>query len=68
LGDAIRADSKDSLRFVVIGALIGLCVLMIFGEAYVRLRPPVDIQEYLGDESSLKAFIDRMPCLARTIV
>ena len=51
--DAIRADSKDRFRFVI-GVMIGIFVPLVFGEAYTRLRPPTDIQEYLGDESPLK--------------
>jgi hypothetical protein len=62
LSDAIRAGSKDRFRFVI-GVLIGLCVPMIFGEAYVRLRPPADIQEYLGDESPLKGIYRPDPVL-----
>jgi len=51
--DAIKADSKDRFRFVI-GVMIGLFVPLVFGEAYTRLRPPADIQEYLGDDSPLK--------------
>ena len=53
VSDAIRAASGDRSRFVI-GVLIGLLVPLLFGEAYARLRPPADIQEYLGDASPLK--------------
>src|ERR1700730_5179538 len=53
VSDAIKADSKDRFRFVI-GVMIGLFVPLVFGEAYTRLRPPADIQEYLGDESPPK--------------
>src|SRR5258707_460868 len=60
--DAIRADSADRFRFVA-GVLIGLLVPLLFGEAYIRLRPPADIQEYLGDESPLKGIYRPDPVL-----
>ncbi len=35
------------------GFLIGLLLPLAFGEAYIRLRPPLSLQNYLGDASPL---------------
>jgi hypothetical protein len=59
---AIKADGKGRARFVV-GVLIGLVAPLIFGEAYARLRPPADIQEYLGDDSPLTGIYRPDPVL-----
>jgi hypothetical protein len=36
-----------------LGLLAGFLAPLVFGEVYVRLRPPPDLQEYLGEESPL---------------
>ena len=52
MSEAIKAEGKGRARFVI-GVTVGLVLPLIFGEAYARLRPPADIQEYLGDASPL---------------
>jgi len=44
---------KRSRSYFAIGLLLGLLVPLIIGEAYVRIRPPADVQEYLGEGSPL---------------
>lgn len=46
-------NPERSRSYFAIGLLLGLFVPLILGEAYVRVRPPVDIQEYLGESSPL---------------
>ncbi len=46
--------SPVRLRLVFsIGFIIGLLMPLLFGEAYIRFRPPIDLQNYLGDDSPL---------------
>jgi hypothetical protein len=59
---AIGTDRKGRFRFAV-GAAIGLILPLVFGEAYARLRPPADIQEFLGDESPLRGIYRPDPVL-----
>jgi len=58
----IQANIKDRFRLFA-GVIVGLIIPLIFGEAYARLYPPLDIQPYLGDESPLKGIYRPDPVL-----
>jgi hypothetical protein len=50
--------------YFALGVLVGLLVPIVLAEAYVRLRPPADVQDYLGDASPLSGIYKPDPVLS----
>lgn len=50
--EAIPTFARHHFLFAI-GLLIGLIAPLALGEAYIRFRPPLDLQSYLGDSSPL---------------